>query len=114
MRILEVNFADLTGQIFNGYALHKALNDRGYDAKQAVKRKQSDLDTVISLAHDEFLTEQFEEWEREHSVKNVINPYGYGLKKLDEFKNADLVHYHIMLNGKLKYERFCNCQTRRV
>lgn len=98
MRILEVNFADLTGQIFNGYALHKALKDRGYDAKQAVKRKQSDLDTVISLAHDEFLTEQFEEWEREHSVKNVINPYGYGLKKLEEFKNADLVHYHIMFD----------------
>lgn len=98
MKILEVNFADLTGHIFNGYDLHRELNNKGYECKQVVKRKQSNCETVISLAKDEYLTEQLEEWEREHSVRNVINPYGYGLERLNEFQNADIVHYHVMFD----------------
>lgn len=111
MKILEVNCNDLPGNIFNGYDLHLALNKSGHCARQMVHKKYSNCDTVSSFAKDDILSCQLIEWEQEHSVSNVIMPYGRELEKSKEFQEAEIVHYHILHNhaiSLLDYARLMN------
>ena len=98
MKILEVNCNDLPGHVFNGYDLHNELNRLGYDAKQMVRKKYSNCNTVKSFLEDDIFLSQLIEWEKEHSVSNVLVPYGYELEQSEEFRNAEIVHYHILHN----------------
>ncbi|MCI8949022.1 MAG: glycosyltransferase [Lachnospiraceae bacterium] len=111
MKILEVNYTDLVGHIFNGYDLHLKLNRLGHDARMIVLSKKSVQDTVVQLRVDTILHQQLIEFEKKHSVSNVIFPYAGGLEQLKEFQEAELVHYHILHNQMLSlldYPRLMN------
>ena len=98
MRILQVNYNDLQGHIFNGYDLHIALKKMGYDVKQMVKKKYSNCESVKSFCVDDICLLQLIEWEKKHSISHLMIPFGYGLKHSNEFMNADIIHYHILHN----------------
>ena len=98
MKILEINGSDLPGRLFNGYDLHHSLNDRGYRAYQIVREKFSDDATVHEIQADRTVHLQLKEWERMNSVSHVIFPYGDWIKQQDVYRNADIVHCHILHN----------------
>ncbi len=99
MNILQVNFSDLIGHIFNGYDLHLSLNQMGINANQVVRDKRSNQSSVLELKKDVVLQHQIRQFEKEYSISNLIFPYGEELRNLQEYKTADIVHYHIMHNG---------------
>lgn len=101
MNVLEVNFADKVGHIFNGYDLHKSLIDRGINAKQVVIDKRTLDDSVIKLHTDMIMHQQIREIEKQYSISNLLYPYGAEFEGLREFQQADIVHYHILHNGMI-------------
>ncbi len=101
MNVLEINYTDLPGHIFNGYDLHLRLNQLGFDARMIVRSKKSLQNTVYEISIDEILHQQLIYFEKKYSVSNVVFPYAFQLQKMEEFQKADLVHYHILHNQTL-------------
>lgn len=101
MKVVHVTDEDLPGRHFNGYDLLDDLATRGIDGKQAVLRKHSDNADVVALftgRGDEELQHRLQEVERRHSINNLLMPWGRLLAETTEFKNADVVHYHLIHN----------------
>lgn len=96
MKVLQINWSDLTGRAFNGYDLHIELNKRGISSKQLVLKKQSDLDSVIQLPHDEVLLNEIVYLEKKNAITDLLYPYALQIADMDCFKEADIVHYHIL------------------
>ena len=101
MRVLHVTDVDLPARHFNGYDLIDDLATRGIDTTQAVLRKESRNPRVISLfagRGDEELQARLQEVERRHSINNLLYPWGQVLAETPEFRDADIVHYHLIHN----------------
>src|ERR1035437_5121473 len=101
MKVLHVTDEDLPARRFNGYDLLDDLASRGVQGKQAVLRKSSDNPDVVSLfagRWDEDLQLRLQEVERRHSINNLLFPWGRLLERTKEFRDADVVHYHLIHN----------------
>jgi glycosyltransferase involved in cell wall biosynthesis len=101
VRVLHVTDADLPARRFNGYDLLDDLAARGVRGKQAVLGKSSDNPDVVSLfagRGDEDLQFRLQEVERRHSINNLLFPWGRLLAETKEFRDADVVHYHLIHN----------------
>jgi glycosyltransferase involved in cell wall biosynthesis len=101
MKVLHVTEEDLQARHFNGYDLLEDLATRGVASKQAVLRKHSDNPDVVALSTgrgDEELQYRLEAVERRHSINNLLVPWGRVLAETAEFRNADVVHYHLIHN----------------
>ena len=94
MRVIEVNNTDLTGRAFNGFDLHLALIDRNIAAKQVVLEKQSNIPSVIQLPYDEIIRQEISYIEQKMAVSNLLFPFAEQLMDLEEYKEADIVHFH--------------------
>lgn len=113
MKIVEVNCVDLPGRLFNGYDLHIELQKNGYDTHQIVRKKYSDAESVIECLKDDTLFCQLKEWEKEHSVSHVMMPYGYEVKNTKQYKEADIVHYHILHNHMISLFDYVELMSRK-
>ncbi len=98
MKIVEVNYTDLDGQVFNGYDLMNCLNNQGYDIWQVVRKKKSHNARVIEVGYDWIVHEQIRELERKYRVENILFPYSKLIKGLEVVKKADILHMHILHN----------------
>lgn len=98
MKVLEVNYTDLPGRIFNGYDLHLELNKRGMDASQAVLHKLSNTGTVYEIIRDSLIQMQLEEYERINQISHLIYPNAAIFERMKNVKEADVIHYHIIHN----------------
>ena len=98
INILQVNYTDLPGKVFNGYDLNCGLRKKGFYATQIVLDKYSNNDdeTVLSVKKDLVLHQMFKWTEDRYSVSNVLYPYGIDFIKSKAFLDADIVHYHIL------------------
>lgn len=94
MKVLQVNNSDLDGRIFNGYDLNIALAKRGLEARQIVMNKKSETESVLQLEHDFFERECIGYMEERYCISNVLYPYADKLLQMEEFNNADIVHFH--------------------
>lgn len=101
MKIVEVNYTDLAGRIFNGYDLHLTLNQVGDIAHQIVKNKHSNTSTVIELKNNILIDKQLENVENIFSMSNMLLTYGKQLQDENCFINADIIHYHILHNSMI-------------
>jgi glycosyltransferase involved in cell wall biosynthesis len=104
IRLLNVNFNDLVGSQFNNYAHREALHDYNIWARFCVWMKQSNDDNVTKLwMGGKYLSRYFRGgiWviERALSVQSMLYPFGFQLPFRKCFKQADVVHYHILHNG---------------
>lgn len=102
MKVLHVTDLDLPARRFNGYDLIADLETRGVETSQAVLRKVSDNPNVVSLfagRGDEDLQQRISEAERRHSINGLLFPWGRVLAETAAFKEADVVHYHLIHNG---------------
>jgi glycosyltransferase involved in cell wall biosynthesis len=101
VKVLHVTDIDLPGRRFNGYDLLGDLAVKGIDGKQAVLRKLSNHRDVVALfdrGGDELLQHRLMDAERRHSINGLLVPWGRLLAETDEFKDADVVHYHLIHN----------------
>jgi glycosyltransferase involved in cell wall biosynthesis len=102
MKILYVNDNDLIGRRFNGHDLQIMLNKKkGYEAKQAVIAKQGTDPNTIRLINTEggyFIRNKCREMEEKLSIQSMIYPFGELLREHPAFKEADIVHYHLLFN----------------
>ncbi len=102
MNILYINDNDLAGRRFNGYDLQLFLNKtKEYSAKQVVASKASKDKNVIPLidnngAND--IRNKCKDFENRISMQSVIYPFGEKISHMQEFKDADIVHYHLLFN----------------
>ena len=101
MNIIEVNYTDLPGRIFNGYDLHLTLNQMGHVCNQIVKFKRSSDNSVKELESNSFLEYSLKYIEDMFSMNNLLNIRGKQLMDQDCFNNADIVHYHILHNNMI-------------
>lgn len=99
MNILQVNYSDLMGRIFNGYDLQISLNERGIQASQAVRDKLSHDGRVYGVGADPAIQEEIKHVEKRFSISHLLYPYGQKLKKMGCYEKADIVHYHILHNN---------------
>lgn len=101
MKIAFVNDNDLFGRRFNGHDLQVYLNKNGHKAYQFVMNKVgSDSHTIpiIQKEESQFLREKCKDFEERISMQSVIYPFGEILAEKKEFKEADIVHYHLIFN----------------
>lgn len=102
MNILHVNDNDLPGRRFNGYDLQLMLNKKKeFSAKQVVVLKSSKNKNVLPLIKSKrgnFIREKCVEFEERISMQSVIYPFGEILRNSNVFKEADIVHYHLIFN----------------
>lgn len=99
MNIVQINYADLIGRIFNGYDLMEALNKKGYNVWQIVKNKQSSNNKVIEAGYDWAVHEGIRNLEYKYGVENVLFPYAKKIMSLEAVQKADIIHLHILHNG---------------
>lgn len=101
MNVLHVNNVDLPGRRFNGFDLIDELDERGVHCSQAVMTKMSKHPRVFSLAPDPAtldLQHALYQVESRHSMGNLLYPWGRVLAETEQFKSADVVHYHLIHN----------------
>jgi glycosyltransferase involved in cell wall biosynthesis len=98
MKILQINNTDLPGARFNGYNLLQDFNKKGIWVKQLVYEKYSDNENVISFADSINTLGIYAGFEKKISVHGLVYPYGHKIVAMDEFKAADVVHYHLIHN----------------
>lgn len=101
MRIIQINNTDLPGARFNGYNLMENCLAEGYDIKQIVLDKYSDNSNVISLRDSVDTVSIYQDYEAVNSIRNVIIPFGRKIMRMQEFLQADIIHYHLIHNGLL-------------
>ena len=101
MNILHVNNVDLLGSRFNGYDMQRALNKRGITANQIVMQQMStDPHTHLlpTWSGENYLQGRIIAGERKMSIHGMLYPYLLKLTDTAEFKQADIVHYHLLHN----------------
>ena len=101
IKVLQVNNVDLPGRRFNGYDLLSDLQSRGVDGYQAVLTKLSGNSRVFSLwanRFDERFHAALHRVEQRRSMNNLLYPWGRVLADSWQFRNADVVHYHLLHN----------------
>lgn len=103
MKILEVNNIDLPGRSFNGYDMIEELSNNEFSIKQAVIIKQSNNNNVVNLFNEyvEDKAAALKKLEDEISVHNLISINGELLENLKEYKEADIIHFHMFHNTNL-------------
>ena len=104
IKVLEVNNIDLPGRRFNGYNMIKEISDNNISVKQTVIIKQSKNDSVIPLlSNGTFMNEYYklQITEDKLSIHNVFSITTPALLNLKEYKEADIVHFHMFHNTKL-------------
>lgn len=105
IRVLEVNNLDLMGCRWNGYDMIQVLSDDTFDIKQAVIDKSSNNKKVIEILKNNTLREvhnkiQYYE-EPNESIKSIISVSSPALMHTKEYKEADIIHLHLIHNTGL-------------
>ena len=103
MKILEVNSLDLVGNRYNGYDMIEVIGGKEFDIKQMVVDKMSDNPKVIELIkenayriiHNKFVYYE----EPKQSIKNVLSITTPALVHSKEYKEADIIHFHMFHNS---------------
>ena len=109
MKVIQINNTDLQGARFNGQNVQKRMNDEGMEAGQIVLIKEGNDDHTTELLNGSL-----------KKIKHILLSKGeYVFSKLNEsvsyydkivsdaqFKDSDLVHYHLIHNKILSIEDF--------
>lgn len=100
-KVLHINNTDLAGRRFNGFDLIDDMQERGIASRQLVLTKTSKNPNVASLLISKALQttqNRLCEYETENSYNNVVFPWANKISKHPWFKQADVVHYHLVHN----------------
>ena len=99
MNILQVNDNDIIGGRFNGYKLVEHSEEYGVRCFQAVIHKRSKLDGVFQYIAPNDIFNELINFEKENSIRCLALPFAQNLIETRQFKDADIVHYHLIHNN---------------
>lgn len=100
MNIVEINFCDLTGRIFNGYDLMHDLNKHeSFSVSQIVSQKLSRDEEVFSLRDFPLKKRIIQNVEQRISLPNTLSGNGNVIMSMPAYQQADIIHCHILHNG---------------
>lgn len=111
IKVLEVNNIDLPGKVFNGYNFIDDLDEELFQIKQAVIIKQSNNENVVKIINDNDLINLYEKYElieEKLSIHNLLSVTSNALMNMPEYKEADLIHFHMFHNTKLSIPSLIN------
>ncbi len=98
MNILYVTVADLMGQQFNGYLLHRMVKRIGHNSAMAVLRKQSDEPDIYRLQRER--ERPFESLmtsiEKACSLYSILPITASGLYHAPYYRKADILHLQLV------------------
>lgn len=100
MKIVHINNIDVPGGYFNGYELHKTMNQMGHQCSQIVLHKNIPEEHTVEILcqNMDFVHMKLQTLEQKLAMQNILFPYSLQIQKMKEFKNADIVHYHLLHN----------------
>lgn len=101
LSFLQVGATDEEGKRFNGHDLHKNLSARGYSSRNLVWLKTGDdANTAQWQTNNKLkLQRQITRFEYQNNLQSLIYPFAFELPFHKAFKQADLVHYHLIHTG---------------
>lgn len=106
MKVLQVNGYQSPGRRFNGLSLKPYLAELGTHSKYLVWEQDRLEDAVISLPSAR--VHKINRWtrgvERVLSLQSQLYSNAMHIKRLPEFREADLIHYHIIHSGFLSMQ----------
>lgn len=106
INVLQVNGYQSPGRRFNGLSLKPHLAELGVSSKHLVWEQDRPEDDVVTLqgAAVRKINRLTRGVERVLSLQSQLYTNGMHIKRLPEFRNADLVHYHIIHSGFLSMQ----------
>jgi glycosyltransferase involved in cell wall biosynthesis len=96
---VQINFSDSVGKRFNGYDLHLALRNHGFDASQIVWTKGSDSPTVHPISNkgrNQQYLDFIRRMEFEFGRKSTLSPFMDDILHHPIFLDSDVVNFHIL------------------
>ncbi len=98
---LQIGNNDTVGARFNGQDLHKELVKRGYPSRHLVweKHGKDELTSHMHFPLQRTLTNAIRAVEHNLSIHSLLHPAPLLVSQRQEFKNADLAHYHLLHTG---------------
>lgn len=102
LRTLQVGDIDSLGTRFNGQDLHKHLLERGIESRHAVWTKTFDDADTFEFARfpgRHQLNNTINRLEKGLSIQSLLHPFAFLLPQRRYFREADIVHYHLIHNG---------------
>src|SRR5215467_1265852 len=109
MNVLHVNYTDKLGYRFNGGALIAWLRANGHQATHAVGVKQATGDVSFNLHPHPYhsvgrgVLYVIRSIQRRLCLQEVLYPQSFLLPFYAQFKNAEIVHFHIIHNDFFSY-----------
>ncbi len=106
MRVLQVNGYQSPGRRFNGLSLKPHLEALGVSSKHFVWEQDRQEEGVVSL-HGKLLRKvnRFTRGvEKVLSLQSQLYSNGMHMRRMEAFREADLVHYHIIHSGFLSMQ----------
>lgn len=101
--VLQVNSGDLMGRRFNGFDLTPRLLEFNVESRHLVfwnhESKEEFVRKLFPYPGSRHLTRVVNAMERECSVHARYHPHSWMLPLHEEFRSADVVHYHIIHDG---------------
>ncbi len=101
MKIFQINGHETPGSRFHGLAITPQLREYGVYSKHFSWLKDTNNPNVITI-NDQInhrMYHLYRKAENFFSLQSVLYPYAYKIMKLPEFKEADLIHLHIIHAG---------------
>lgn len=110
IKVLEVNNIDIYGRSFNGYDLLNDLNNTKFSVSMAVINKLSDDARINKIIDDADIDKlyQLSLIEEKLSFHNLLSVSSPALMELKQYKDADIVHFHMFHNTKLSIPSLIN------
>ena len=104
INVIEVNNVDAPGEAFNGYSIMEKLNKcSNFNVHQLVTIKNTNNPNVINLfnKNDNNIETQISKLQKKLSIQNCFSLSTEKLLHSKYFKQADIVHFHLIHNFNL-------------
>ena len=102
IKVLQVNSSDVVGSRFNNFALRELLAANDVRSRHLVWKKQSDDPAsalFFNVPGSRLAVRALNRLERDLSLHGRLFPQSFTLPLHGEFRDADIVHYHIIHDG---------------
>jgi glycosyltransferase involved in cell wall biosynthesis len=99
IKVLQVNSSDVIGSRFNNFALRELLAANDVRSRHLVWKKHSDDEASVQFFNvpgSKLAVRALDRVERELSLQSRLFPQSFTLPLHRDFREADIVHYHII------------------
>jgi glycosyltransferase involved in cell wall biosynthesis len=116
MKVLNVNFSDEIGAQFNNFFLRERFFEFNCDMKFLVSKKTSDSDMSFTMYGDTLERRLHQIGSKANFLtgrQNRLQSWSNKIFLRKEFKEADLLHFHLIENGWFDIRTFFRAQSTR-